>query len=232
MKRFIGLLVALTLLCGVLPAYAAGGLTTTEETWYVTPHSKDWRVYYYATVENTGDAPEMINDLLFEIEDAAGTAIESTTKYKLYPEVLQPGETGWLVISQDVKDIEDKSMIDQYALTFTSKMQDDEAASRLQTEAEFRAEDADEKDNVLRAAVTNSGEDEAFEITVAMAARDADGKLLYVDKAVTKEIGLAAGSALLVRTEMNSDIVDALKAAGTEVTSVDAVAYTVVDLDD
>ena len=30
MKRFIGLLVALVLLCGVLPAYAAGGISTTQ----------------------------------------------------------------------------------------------------------------------------------------------------------------------------------------------------------
>ena len=65
-----------------------------------------------------------------------------------------------------------------------------------------------------------------------MAARDAEGKLLYVARTATKDIGLAAGNALLVRAEMDSDIVDALKDAGTEVASVDAVAYTIEDLDD
>ena len=232
MKRFIGMLVALTLLCGILPAYAAGGIATTEETWYVTAHSSDWRVYCYAAVQNNGEEPEKINDLLFEIQDLSGTTIESTTKFKLYPEVLQPGQTGWLVISQDVKDVADKAVIDHYNLTLTSKKEDDEAASLLDATAEFLKEDEDENENVLRAAVTNNGQDSAFEIAVAMAARDAEGKLLYVTNAATKDIGLAAGNALLVRSKMDSDIVDALKDANVEVASVDAVAYTVVDLDD
>lgn len=232
MKRFIGILLVLTLLCGILPAYAAGGINTTEETWYVTSHSDDWRVYYYAAVKNDGETAEKINDLLFEIQNAAGTAIESTTKFKMYPEVLQPGESGWLIVTQDVKDIEDKADIDHYALTFTSKEEQDEAAAMLQASAEYVAEDEDENDDVLRATVTNDGGDRTFEITVAMAARDAEGKLLYVDSAATKDIGLEAGNSLLVRTRMASDIVDALKDEKTEVASVDAIAYTVVDLDD
>ena len=232
MKRFIGLLVALVLLCGVLPAYAAGGISTTEETWYVTSHSDDWRVYFYATVKNDSDRAETVNDLLFQIQDQAGATIESTTKYKLYPEVLQPGESGWLVVSQDVKDIADKAEIDHYTLTLTSKGEDDEAADMLDASAEYLKKDEDDNENMLRAAVTNTGDKDAFEITVAMAARDAEGKLLYVARTATKDIGLAAGNALLVRAEMDSDIVDALKDAGTEVASVDAVAYTIEDLDD
>ena len=232
MKRFIGVLVALTLLCGILPAYAAGGINVTEETWYVTSHSDDWRVYYYAAVKNDGETPEKINDLLFEIQSAGDTAIESTTKYKLYPEILQPGESGWLVLSQDVKDIEDKALIDHYTLTLTSKEEKDQADAALEVSAEYLKEDEDENENVLRAAVTNTGSENAFEITVALAARDAEGKLLYVGNAATKDIGLAAGSALLVRTKMDSDIVDALEDAGVEVASVEAVAYTVEDLDD
>ena len=232
MKRFIGLLVALVLLCGVLPAYAAGGISTTEETWYVTSHSDDWRVYFYATVKNDSDRAETVNDLLFQIQDQADTTIESTTKYKLYPEVLQPGESGWLVVSQDVKDIADKAEIDHYTLTLTSKGEEDEAAAMLDASAEYLKKDEDDNEDMFRAAVTNTGDKDAFEITVAMAARDAEGKLLYVARTATKDIGLAAGNALLVRAERDSDIVDALKDAGTEVASVDAVAYTIEDLDD
>ena len=193
MKRFIGLLVALVLLCGVLPAYAAGGISTTEETWYVTSHSDDWRVYFYATVKNDSDKAETVNDLLFQIQDQADTTIESTTKYKLYPEVLQPGESGWLVVSQDVKDIADKAEIDHYTLTLTSKGEDDEAAAMLDASAEYLKKDEDDNENMFRAAVTNTGDKDAFEITVAMAARDAEGKLLYVARTATKDIGLAAG---------------------------------------
>lgn len=83
-KRIVGMLVALIMICGILPAYAAGGIAPTEETWYVVPHSGDYRVYYYAAVTNNSSEPEKVKDLLFEIRDRADTAIESTAKYKLY----------------------------------------------------------------------------------------------------------------------------------------------------
>lgn len=231
-KRIVGMLVALIMICGILPAYAAGGIDTTEETWYVVSHSDDYRVYYYAVVTNTSDEPEEINDLLFEIKDSGETSIESTSKFKLYPEILEPGQSGWLVISQDVKDIDSRSVIDHYALTITSKKNDDEAVRLLTAGAEYLEEDEDENEDVLRATVTNSGADNVFEITAAVAARDAEGKLLYVASAATKDIGLPAGGSLLIRSEIKSDIVDALEDAGVEVASAEAVAYTVEDLDD
>lgn len=232
MKRIVGMMVALILVCGILPAYAAGGIDAVEENWYVVSRSDNYRVYFYAVVTNNGSAPESVNDLLFEIKDGAETTIESTAKYKLYPEVLEPGQSGWLTITQDVKDIEDVALIDHCALTITSKANDDEAARLLTATAEYLAEDEDENENVIRAAVTNSGEGNAFEITAAVIARDADGKLLYVDSAATKDVGLAAGDSLLVRWEIKSDIVDALEDAGIEVASVEALAYTIEDLDD
>ena len=144
-KRIVGMLVVLMIICGILPANAAGGIAPTEETWYVVSHSGDYRVYYYAAVTNNSGEPEKIKDLLFEIRDRADTTIESTAKYKLYPEILGPGQTGWLVVSLDVKDIETKSLIDHYALTITSKREDDQAARMLTAEAEYLVEDEDER---------------------------------------------------------------------------------------
>ena len=231
-KRIVVMLAALVMLCGILPAYAAGGIGTTDETWYVVSHSGDYRVYFFAEVMNTSAEPEEINDLLFEIRDRADTTIESTSKYKLYPEILEPGQTGWLVISQDVKDIETKSLIDHYALTITSKRNDDKAAKRLTASAEYLKEDEDENEDVIRATVTNNGEGNAFGLSAALAVRGDDGKLLYVAGTATKDIGLAEGGSLLIRSEINSDIMDALKDAGTAIASAEAVAYTVEDLDD
>ena len=230
-KRIVGMLVALMMICGILPAYAAGGIGTSEETWYVVPHSGDYRVYYYASVTNSSSEPEKVKDLLFEVRDRADTAIESTARYKLYPEILEPGQTGWLVISLDVKDIETKSLIDHYALTITSKLEDDQTARMLTAEAEYLAEDEDENEDMIRATVTNSGEGNAFGITSAMIVRDAEGKLLYIDSAATKDIGLTEGGALLVRAQIKSDIMDALEDAGTEIASAEAIAYVIEDID-
>lgn len=232
MKRHIAFFVALILVLGTLPACAAGAIETTEDTWYVLSHSDDYRVYYYAGVTNTSDKPVSIKDLLFEIRDVNDVTIESTAKYKLYPEILKAGESGWLVISQDVKDVSAKADIDHWALTITSKVNDDKEARALNASAEYLAKDEDDNEDVLRATVSNDSEENAFDIVVAMAARDADGKLLYVAGDTARDTGLANGGALLRRALIRSDIMDELEDSHVEITSAEAVAYTVVDLDD
>ena len=234
MKRFFALIVTLSILAlGMLPAYAAGSsVATLEQTTYVVSHSDSYRVYCFATLQNTGAKPTSINDLLFEIRDPNGDTIESTSKYKLYPEVLEAGQTGWLVITKDVKDIDSKAGIDSFNLTITAKVNDDKAAHALSATAEYIAKDEDDNEDVLRAAVTNNGQENAFNITVAMAARDAAGKLLYITGNTAKDIGLASGCALLSRSIIKDDIMDELKDANTPVATVEAMAYTVEDLDD
>lgn len=232
MKRTFAMILVLIMLLGALPAMAAGAIKPTEETWYVVSHSGDYRVYYYAVVTNDSEKPVSVNDLLFEILDEDENTIESTAKYKLYPEVLEAGQSGWLVISRDVKDIDNKSEIDHYALTITSKVNDDQQTRPLTAQAEYLAEDEDENEHVLRATVTNDGSENAFEITVAMAARDAAGKLLYIASDATKDIGLPEGSSLLLRSMIKSEIVDELEDNKVEVASAEALAYTIVDLDD
>ena len=233
MKRHIALIVALlTLLCGILPAYAAGSLEIKEETWYKVSHSDDYRVYYYAVVNNGTNKPLSIKDLLFAINNASGETVDSTAKFKLYPEVLAAGEDGWLVISKDVKDLKSKSEIDHYTLTITTKVNDDKAANALSATAEYLKKDEDDNEDVLRASVTNSLSENACSVNIAMAARDASGKLLYIVGDATKDVGLASGSSLLYRSLMRSDILDELEDDGITVASVDAIAYTIEDLDD
>ena len=195
MKRTIALILSLImLLC--LPAYAAGNLEVTEDNWYVVSHSDDYRVYYFAAAKNGTDKTVSVNDLLFQIQNAEGDTVESTSKYNMYPQVLQPGETGWLVISKDVKDLNSKSDIDHYTLTITTKVNDDQLAHPLTAECEYIEKDEDDNEDVLRATVTNQTAQNAFDITVAMAARDAEGKLLYITGDTAKNIGLPAASSL------------------------------------
>ena len=221
MKRTIALIAILTILT----------CATTKETWYALSHSDDYRVYFYASVVNNGEKPTSINDLLFEIQDASGDTIESTSKYKLYPEVLEAGQTGWLMLSKDVKDVK-KEDIDHYNLTITSKVNDDKAAHALIATAEYLEKDEDDNEDVIRATVTNDTQENAFAITIAMAVRDADGKLLYVTGDTTKDIGLAPGCGLMNRSLIRSDIMDELEDNHVEIASAEAIAYTVEDLKD
>ena len=233
MKRCISLLIALMLtLCGALPACAAGAMEITDDTWYVVSHSDDYRVYYYAAVKNTGSKAVSVNNLLFEIQDSAGDDIESTAKYKLYPEVLEAGQTGWLAISRDVKDIDDKSVIDHYDITITTKTVDDKAVRPFAVKTEYLDKDEDDNENVIRASVTNDRDDIAFDVTVASAVFDKGGKLLYVAGNSSADIGFAAGGSFLNRFMIRSDVMDEIEKNQLEIASADSVAYIVEDLDD
>lgn len=234
MKRLTALVIALILSLSALPAFAAGNIRATNKSaYYVLSRSDGYRVYYYAVVTNEGDKRASVNDLLFEIRDHSNTDIESTSKYTLYPEILDPGQSGWLVITKDVKDIDNKSTIDHFALTITTKAADDDTEVRpLSAEATYLKKDEDDNEDVLRATVTNDGSENAFKITVAMAVRDEDGKLLYITGDATKDIGLAPCSALLMRSTIRSDIMDEIEDAGARVAAVEAIAYRTVDTDD
>ena len=234
MKRIIALIITLILSCSAVSALAAGNIQPTDDVAsYVLSHSDGYRVYYYAVVTNNGDARASINDLLFEIRDRSDATFESTSKYTLYPEILEPGQSGWLVITRDVKDIDEKGMIDHFNLTITTKAADDDEEVRpLTATAEYVAKDEDDNEDVLRATVTNDSDENAFKITVAMAARDGEGKLLYIAGDGTKDIGLAAGNALLTRSLIRSDIMDEIEKLNAEVATVEAMAFRVVDTDD
>ena len=234
MKRIIALIITLILSCSAVSALAAGNIQATEDiASYVLSHSDGYRVYYYAVVANNGDKRASINDLLFEIRDRDDVTFESTSKYSLYPEILEPGQSGWLVITRDVKDVDEKGDIDHFNLTITTKAaDDDEEIHALSASAEYVAKDEDDNEDVLRATVTNSDGENAFKVTVAMAARDAEGKLLYVVGDSTRDIGLAAGNTLLMRALIRSDIMDAIEDDGAEVAAAEAMAYRVVDTDD
>ena len=234
MKRIIALIITLILSCSAVSAMAAGNIQPTDDTAsYVLSHSDGYRVYYYAVVTNNGDKRASINDLLFEIRDRSDVTFESTSKYSLYPEILEPGQSGWLVITRDVKDVDEKSYIDHFNLTITSKAADDDKEIRpLTASAEYVAKDEDDNEDLLRANVTNSGDGNAFRITVAMAARDAEGKLLCIVGDTTRDIGLAAGNTLMLRTAIRSDIMDAIEDAGAQLAATEAIAYRTVDTDD
>ena len=66
------------------------------------------------------------------------------------------------MITRDVKDIDEKDMIDHFNLTITTKAADDDEEVRPQTAtAEYVAKDEDDNEDVLRATVTNDGDENA-----------------------------------------------------------------------
>ena len=231
MKKFAALLTGLTLALSAVPASAAGGITQSNEAWYVCKHSGNYKVYYYAEVENTGSERETVDHVLFEIQNGSDTTIESTERFQLYPDALEAGEKGWLVITQTVKDA-DREDIDHYKLTLTSKEEDDKKVNHLDTKAEFVDEDEDDNENMLYLSLTNSGESTKFDLNAAAAAYQEDGSLLYVGSISARDAGLAAGNTVEFRTKIGSDLTEEWDDDGRKVASVQGIGWTVEDIDD
>ena len=129
--------------------------------------------------------------------------------------------------------LDSKACIDHFALTITTKAADDDEEIRmLSASAVYLAKDEDDNEDVLRATIANETGENAYKITVAMAARDVEGKLLYIATDATRDIGLSSGGSLLVRSIIKSDIEDELEDTNVQIGSAEAFAYTIEDTDD
>ena len=131
MKKVLCLLLVV-LMFSCIPAMAAGKLEISQETFYVMPYYSDnYAGYVYAEVENVGDKPVVFNGGLLELFNADGDSIEANDYVSCYPSVLNPGEKGYIYVSQDVEEATTPDYIDDYLLTVTGKGENEATVHRF-----------------------------------------------------------------------------------------------------
>jgi len=222
------LLFVMVLFSGV--ASAAGKLTVTQEAFYVLPFLDYNSGYVYAEVENTGDKPVGFNGGLLELFDADGNSIESTNLYSCYPEVLQPGEKGYLNASQSVEEAKEASFIADYMLTVTGKGNSDQITLRFPVTAKYETVDESYwKVTYVTATVENNTDKTYYNYTAVFALKDKEGKLLYVTACYPSYIGLLPGTKVEVRTQVDSDTIEYFDAKGIIPEQIEAIVYVTVD---
>lgn len=228
MKRIICLLLICTICFGSVSALAAGKLSVTQENFhYVTSF---WNYgYAYAKVENVGDKPIKVNAGVLEIYDANGEVLTSADYVQAYATYLQPGEYTYVEMYDE---LEEGQIPDDYMMTLTGKSENEKVAYRLPAEAKFEL-DVQEgwwEYNYLYATVTNPTEDILYNVEVVFALMDAEGNIIYVEsKELYSEIGIMPGQSVMIRKEISSTFTDYFDAKGIVPTSVDALAYVVLD---
>ena len=183
MKKWTALLLTLALALSATSAMAAGKLTVNQET-YVAAEGYSLKSYIFAEVENTGDKNIAFNDGLLEILNADGDPTNNETIYRMYPEILAPGEKGYITEYTYPSDASTLDDIADYSLVVTGKSTKDEAPVRLEAAAEYGVAVStwDSETAAVRVTVTNTTEATLYECNMVFGLYDAEGKLLYRDR--------------------------------------------------
>ena len=226
-KRFIALLLTIACVLFAICASAAGKLTVTQEAFFVRPYLSYFAGEVYAEVSNTGDKPVSFNGGLLELFDPNGDSIESTNLYSCYPEVLEPGETGYLYVSQYVEEATNKQDIDDYSLTVTGKSQSDKKTVRLKSEGSFGEYQMSEyfSSYGTNALITNTSGEPAKDITVVYALFTEDDKLIYVNSTVLYNATLPPDQMIEVNLDVSSTLVEEWETEGIVPAKIVTIAY-------
>lgn len=225
-KTLLALLVVMLLSPTV--AFAAGKLTVSEEIFIVLPYSSYHAGYVYAELENTGDKPVEYNGGLVEFFDEDGNSIESESPYRMYPNVLEPGEKGYLMAYQSVKEATDKSYIDDYLLTVTGKGSKDKSVIRYPATARLEIDNKSRYSTYYYeiATVENNTELTCYDFYAVFIARDIDGKMLHVQECDPSYVGIQPGSFIEIKYRLDSDIIEYYEGKDIAIDSIDVIVFT------
>ncbi len=227
MKKWIALALSLCLALGCTSALAAGKLTVVQETY--TParlYSDTYAGYIFAEVTNSGDKNIEFANGIFEILTEDGEALESSDIWSCYPQVLAPGETGYISRYDTVDDATSAADIPDYTLTVSGKSTQEEAPARIKAEAAFEEiERWGDAIYQVTVTLTNETEETVYEPVVVFALYDADGRLLYADMDQVYSVGIPAGQRVEVLLTVSDSLMEVWQAAGTKAATVQAIAY-------
>lgn len=166
MKKIISMILAFALICGTVPAFAAGKLSTTQENFWVI--SSYWTyAYAYAKVENVGNKPINVNAGVLEVYDENGDVITSSDYLSTYAKCLQPGEYTYVSISKEIEMAENVGKPDDYMLTITGKTDDTSSTLRLPVEGKLSLGESNGwwTEDYMYATVTNNTDDVVYNIS-------------------------------------------------------------------
>ena len=216
MKRFIAMLL---ILCSALLMTAAFAEEAAPEAKITVVEQRfinmedDGRGFFFAKVQNTGDAAGYAdykgNIVLF---DADGNIIltENYVHTKPSDVYLEPGEYAYVCESIYDDALDTAEVAD---CKFSIKAVDDgEEYEKLTSEAKIHFE-PDEEDEIL------------YDYEIVAALYDQNGELLFINTEMVSGIGVHPGSTITVRLYIYEDILMYFCREGLTPTTVDALVY-------
>lgn len=234
MKRIALFALTLVLVLSVaLPAFAAGKLEVTDEVFYsLEPYEGSFYAYIYAQVTNTGDRDVEFNNGLWEIYNADGDTLDSENWLNCYPDVLKPGEIGYVTAYTSLDDAASVEDAADYQLTVSGKSSKENPNVILPAEVKYVFIDGDWRDyHEMYAVVTNNTEATVYNYRVVVAVKDAEGKLIFVEDVMPSYVGIMPGTSVEVKLDLSYDSVveELLEQGKITFDQVEVIAYVDTD---
>lgn len=228
MKKFavFGLVMILAaMLC--LSAYADAKLTPTEATLFIYDDDDDG--YFFAKVENTGDAPAYFRSGMLEILDDDGNAFITknyvgSSPYGIY---LEPGEFAYVRES-----IWDKALLETNVSDYNFTVSQDNWGTKYHTipcDAEFYYSTESTYDNEMFITFSNDSGDLLHDIAVVAALYDENDMLIYVYSTSYGNIAIHPGGTITVMLDVNSQVAKHLNTNELTPARIDGFVYVEED---
>ncbi|MBO5501446.1 MAG: hypothetical protein J6K73_11915 [Clostridia bacterium] len=220
-------------LTAVCPAFAAGKLEVVQEKFYsIEPYDDSFYAYIFAEVINSGDKAVEFNNALWEIYDANGDTLDSSDWLNCYPDVLEPGETGYVSAYKSLDDVQSTEDVADYLLTVSGKSAKENPNVILPATVTYTYTKGDYRDyHVLTATVTNDTDAVVYDYRVVFAIKDAAGNLIYTDSVQPSYVGILPGTSVEVARDLSYDsVVETLLEQGIlTFDQVEVIAYVDTD---
>jgi copper(I)-binding protein len=228
MKKVLAVILSLVLLLTVSTSLAAGKINVEKENFFALNAYSDY-AYVFAKIKNVGNKPIKVNAGILEVFDAEGENITSSDSLRSYAENLEPDEYTYVYMSAKLEDGQ-LEKVDDYLLTVTGKSDSDKTTKRL------TVQDLDFKRNVpvnkystndyAYFTVVNDTDETIWDIYVVYALLDDDDNILFVESDnLGSSKGLAAGSSIQFREDINSKFMEYYDAHGLVPSKIDVIAY-------
>ncbi len=226
-------------------ALAAGKATITHETVYVESDNDKYvtigekaralsggvlvfeNAYLFAEITNTGDKAIVFNDGLFELFNADGDSVESSSYLSCYPQYLAPGESGYIYDYLYIDDPSLENSIDDYSLTVTGKGDNKNSTLRLPAEGIYEEVESGYWTNrYVTATIENNTANTLWNVKVVYVVFDQNDKLIFAKEDTMYDTGVPVGQKVMARIDVESALSDVWQAEESTPTKIIVIAYT------
>ena len=234
MKRFIGILCILALMLGLapaLPARAAGKLARQEEKLvFYEDFDGITHFKYSAIVKNTGkDTTTMLESYFQLLGKSSAVLFETTGHLDLYPQALQPGETGVISLEGALPEGKTRKSVTSHKLLLDWADEAFPLIVRYPATAAYIVEHEDDADMRLAGIITevsNNTRAPVFDLSYGAILRDRKGKLLTTLVGDAFDVGVPSGGKLLLRSYIGHNLEAFLRENNMTPGSVEIIAFT------
>lgn len=227
-KGWMALCAAMLLMLCAGTALADGQATITRQLAQTYDYGDVFFTYYFAEVQNTGDAPIVLDGGKLELYNAEGGTIYSAQVYNCYPSVLGPGEIGYV---REYTNMDTPDAVASYRFDLSASPASTGSVSYLTCESSFEQKTLyeDQTSTTITARLTNPQQETLRGIMTVYALYDATGNILFVDTLSATYLGLPAGSTVELSTVVDGEIEATWNAQGVAPASAKAIAYVILD---